>query len=172
MANIKVSEMATATTFENDDYVMIVQNNKNKKITRQNILENIEDDISDLNALSIENSTKINNLSTYSTNEQVIGIWIDGKPIYRKVYQGTTSSTDGGNATISSGITNLDTIIRMEGYIKNDALWWSINADFQSPNYYSSCHYTYNDNLINIKVGARLVSSPVFVILEYTKTTD
>ena len=28
----------------------------------------------------------VNNINTYSTNEIRIGTWIDGKPIYRKVY--------------------------------------------------------------------------------------
>lgn len=41
MANIKVSELNTATSFNDEDYTMIVQNGENKKITRQNFLKNI-----------------------------------------------------------------------------------------------------------------------------------
>jgi len=56
MANIKVSELTEATTFENDDYTMIVQANQSKKITKENLLNdvnnnisNIENDILDIN---------------------------------------------------------------------------------------------------------------------------
>ena len=39
MANIKVSELNTALSFNSDDYTMIVQNNENKKISKANILK-------------------------------------------------------------------------------------------------------------------------------------
>lgn len=38
MANIKVSELNTATSFNDEDYTMIVQSGENKKITRENIV--------------------------------------------------------------------------------------------------------------------------------------
>lgn len=41
MANIKVSELTTATTFDDSDYTMIVQSGENKKITKQNIFTNL-----------------------------------------------------------------------------------------------------------------------------------
>lgn len=46
MANIKVSEMTEATSFDDGDYTMIVQANQNKKISKENILGNIENGIS------------------------------------------------------------------------------------------------------------------------------
>lgn len=45
MANIKVSEMTEASTFDDGDYTMIVQANQNKKISRENILGDIESNI-------------------------------------------------------------------------------------------------------------------------------
>lgn len=38
MANIKVSEMTEATQFNNSDYVMILQTNSNKRISKTNML--------------------------------------------------------------------------------------------------------------------------------------
>lgn len=43
MANIKVSEMTEATSFDDGDYTMIVQANQNKKISKENIFSNIGD---------------------------------------------------------------------------------------------------------------------------------
>ncbi len=40
MANIKVSEMPTATSVNNEDYLMVVQGNENKKITYENLNNN------------------------------------------------------------------------------------------------------------------------------------
>lgn len=39
----------------------------------------------DLRKLINSNEFKINNLSTYSTKEQIIGIWYNGKTLYRKI---------------------------------------------------------------------------------------
>lgn len=41
MANIKVSELNTATSFNDEDYTMIVQNGENKKITKENMNKSI-----------------------------------------------------------------------------------------------------------------------------------
>ena len=51
----------------------------------------------------------------YSTTEQAIGTWIDGRTVYRKVLAGTTTS--GNIDNIPHGITNFGAIIRVYGYI-------------------------------------------------------
>ena len=51
----------------------------------------------------------------YSTTEQVIGKWIDGRLIYRKVLTGTTNSNDA--ETINHGITNFGVTLNIYGYI-------------------------------------------------------
>lgn len=66
MANIKVSEMTEATTFDEDDYTMIVQANQNKKITKTNMFDDINNNIGDLTQLETANKdnlvNSINNL--------------------------------------------------------------------------------------------------------------
>lgn len=42
MANIKVSELNTATSFNDEDYTMIVQSGENKKIAKNNLLSTTE----------------------------------------------------------------------------------------------------------------------------------
>lgn len=77
MANIKVSEMTEATSFDDGDYTMIVQANQNKKIARENILGDVEDDISTINTNISTINTNIGdltNLQTPSTDNLVNAI--------------------------------------------------------------------------------------------------
>ena len=71
ISEIKVTEMTEATQINDNDLLMIVQNEKSKKVKFSTIKK-----------------------QEYSTEEQVIGTWIDGKPIYRKVMS-LQSSTAG-----------------------------------------------------------------------------
>lgn len=57
----------------------------------------------------------VNIEDSYSTAEQAIGTWIDGRTIYRKVMTGTTSSSNIDN--VSHGITNFGDVINIYGYI-------------------------------------------------------
>lgn len=61
MANIKVSEMTEATSFDDGDYTMIVQANQNKKIVKENLLGNIEANIGDLSQLETSDKTNLVN---------------------------------------------------------------------------------------------------------------
>lgn len=54
-------------------------------------------------------------VGNYSTTEQAIGIWIDGRTIYRKVIAGTTDSSN--YESVQHGITNFGAVINIYGYI-------------------------------------------------------
>lgn len=69
MANIKVSEMTEASSFDDGDYTMIVQANQNKKISKENMIGKIENNIGDLTNLETEDKTNLVN----ATNEIVNG---------------------------------------------------------------------------------------------------
>ena len=47
--------------------------------------------------------------NVYSTEETVVGTWIDGRNIYRKVFVGSSGTYDVSNL-------NIDVIIRLEAY--------------------------------------------------------
>lgn len=51
----------------------------------------------------------------YSTTEQVVGKWIDGRLVYRKVLAGTTNYNNSEN--INHGITNFGVTLNIYGYI-------------------------------------------------------
>lgn len=148
MANIKVSELPTATEFNDDDYVMIVQSNTNKKITKENMYKNY----------------------IYSMTETTIGKWIDDKPIYRMVFVGTSSSN---NISINIANLNADDIINVSGWVKSRFdNWWSINNHYPSePDYDTSVNYTDNATF-SVNCGSYYSQPEYRIVLEYTKTTD
>lgn len=84
----------------------------NKKISASEIA--IKD--SNNNVYTLDDYLKMG--SIYSTNEVVIGRWIDGKPIYRKVVStiGLTGST---KKSIAYNIDNLDKIWIENGFAIN-----------------------------------------------------
>ena len=62
---------------------------------------------------------KIDLSSTYSTNEMLVGEDIDGSPIYKKTFTNhATSINNDYSYSIAHGITNLDKVIKFEGYRK------------------------------------------------------
>ena len=107
----------------------------------------------------------------YSTNEEKVGIWTDGKPVYRKVINAGTISSSGTNI---GTITNIDNLIS----IKGTAYSSQFNQRYGIPNTHSD-NSTYYINLLMaandvvIRFGSGITSlEKVIAILEYTKTTD
>lgn len=120
-----------------------------------------------------------NSLENYSTTEQVVGTWIDGKPIYKKTYTFTFPATQ-TTGEWSTDVTNLnmDKMIKVEGATKSE--WGTDHLYFRD----LTQVYAYNDTSV-AEFGAMYISSGImryryrgFVITEglitlyYTKTTD
>lgn len=111
----------------------------------------------------------ISESNTYSTDEIVVGRWIDGKPIYRKVIVATTVS---GANTINTGISNIDRMIKWEGSTKQ------ANTNVGGLSYYISttdqsiCYYAGGSNQFIIRTGSSYGFGQTVIICEYTKTTD
>ena len=59
-----------------------------------------------------------NPLNTYSTEEQIIGTWIDGKPIYRRVLKASASTLP---VSIDTGATNIEDLITGKLQVKQSA---------------------------------------------------
>ena len=106
------------------------------------------------------------NFNKYSTTEEVVGTWIDGKPIYRKVVK--LSVVKHGAKLIS----DVDNLINTRGIFQ-----WNGNLNYK---YVFPC----NDNDVMVRVGVldnnialgtnytdnSLINFCAF--FEYTKTTD
>lgn len=62
----------------------------------------------------------VTDVDAYSTTEQKVGVWIDGKTIYRKVVQGTLS---GSSFNALATITNIDKLVKICGsYLRPDGV--------------------------------------------------
>lgn len=159
----------TKTNWVNDSLPAINETNLNK--IEQGIYEahNNIGDLTQLNTTnkgSIVNSiNEVNNKFNYSTEEQVVGKWTNGKPIYRKVVTGTVPKSD-SYPTVATGITNLDKVISISvvlAYGDNRQYFSSVKYD----NYYLGKE---GDNKITI-VTPVVEGDATFTIC-YTKTTD
>lgn len=106
----------------------------------------------------------------YSTNEQVIGTWIDGSTVYEKTLNvGTISVT----TTVAHGITNLNRIIEYSGFGDYAGANPSI-MPYQGINpFYAFGMVGYDSTIITLARSSNLSSNytNAFVILRYTKTT-
>ena len=114
----------------------------------------------------------------YSTAEQLIGTWIDGKPLYQKTVTVPNSSAWSNNSTFDNSVSNADMIWIYDGFIydnrstqkfvypnpmvqNSDRLSFNIDLNDKSK-FKVSCNTTYAANADRYAV----------LTVRYTKTTD
>lgn len=121
---------------------------------------------------------KINaNKDQYLTSEHKIGYWIDGKPLYRRVYVWTGSfgmSTSRTTQVVGTVPANMDQPVYCHGYqhcVTPSAIQFIPFADAGINASLSFDIYVGNLSLIAKWNGAITVDK-IVAILEYTKTTD
>ena len=121
-------------------------------------------------------------LMKYSTNEQIVGTWIDGKPIYQKTITGTTNSSS-DPLYLATGIISIDKVINIEAAVcqagdtyvfnnfwtnavsSNTVLGFKVAATKNS-------HPTIPNNLIITASHSNYQGCPFYITIQYTKTTD
>lgn len=112
-------------------------------------------------------------LDVYSTEETRIGTWIDGKPLYRKVFTATTPSSAGSYQTIirdSTLFPNIKSVIHIYGYVEYNARNLPpINLYVTADNYVGTWFLNGNIQMI---CTSGWINKPCYVVIEYTKTTD
>ena len=116
-------------------------------------------------------SSQLYSKNEYSFEETLIGTWVDGKPLYRKMIDCGNLNT--GNTFISIGVENIK-----EAHINlGESYWYLTSADYP---YYTFVHDDINTVMFQISTNQIIISSnyeqisvyKAIVCIEYTKTTD
>lgn len=124
-------------------------------------------------------SVGVENMGAYSTTETVIGTWVDGKPIYRKVVQLTSTSLSSSKwLYIDVSNDNIETIIDVKGTVNLTSTLGTKNQLIQRT--VTDAITTYgiglgdmNSTQIGIQFGTSYTQlNSGYLIYEYTKTTD
>ena len=113
-------------------------------------------------------------LHNYSTTEQVVGTWIDGKPVYEITIIDNALNVSSGNGTLATTVANVENVCSAECYVgsPNTAGW---RQGYLNSNYYSGLQCSVNqDNALVMSIYAKeaLTTIKAKVIVRYTKTTD
>lgn len=111
--------------------------------------------------------------NVYSTEETVVGVWTNGKPIYRKVFV-VGSLPNNTTTIISHGIENA------EEYINKRAKWFDISDqnwkfDFRLDSFSIKIFFDIKEKALEIHALGTNWSTRTrdcTVVIEYTKTTD
>ena len=109
------------------------------------------------------------NFNKYSTTEEVVGTWIDGKPIYRKVVQGNITSKDQSLFVVNE---NVKTMISIYGYDSPDGIYYFPFNYTQNGTTQKAIFYKKDTDTIEFRSNSYNSGEVFVVILEYTKTTD
>lgn len=147
----RISELNEASILKNGCCFPLVQDDETKKVSFQTLCNEVA------------------KKNVYSTDETIIGTWINNKPIYRKVvtYVGNDSEK-----TISTGISNMDVCVNAYGVAKmsGDSIYLPMN--FYNNGGWNSFHITNNGETITYQRGSSYETIDMHFVIEYTKTTD
>lgn len=107
----------------------------------------------------------------YSTDENVVGKWIDGKPLYQKVITGTYSYTTDNMGDFYVGYLNLSSIIP-----NIDMAWVDVNKSYYTIGtvYRGFIAGWYQKDSNEFMLMTRFSRSNVssVIVIQYTKITD
>lgn len=112
---------------------------------------------------------KIKSIHNYSTEEQVVGTWIDGKPIYERVIN--SGYLTNNSITIDVSHLNINDVIQLKGIAFTDdkKQFRPITLGTSDSN---SIRIDFTNNNVRIFTWADWSSYNSFIIIQYTKTTD
>lgn len=116
------------------------------------------------------------NKEIYSTSEQVIGTWIDGTPIYRKVITWSPTEIIGEKGAytvqqIAHGISNFKQIVDAKAFNSTQHVLPTLGGTAAAE--YGTCVAQIDDYYINMRlVNDTWGPRTWYFVLEYTKTTD
>ena len=114
---------------------------------------------------------KSSTYDTYSTNETVVGKWIDGKLIYRKTFDNiSVASSEYSVVPIATGLT-IDNLINVSGYLVINGRW-IITLNSADVSYANMARVAYDKQTSSLELVAQNWEGTATVTIEYTKTTS
>ena len=108
-------------------------------------------------------------LDNYSTEEQIIGTWVNGKPIYRTVVRTGACSLSTTATFFNTNIKDAEELININLKCKYTENGYEIWYDFWKT---IETYFNAKTGQIGIMTSAAANFSDSFTILEYTKKTD
>ena len=101
----------------------------------------------------------------YSTNEQVVGTWIDGKTVYEKILTYTNKSQQTSDWTTLETFSDIDHVVKLDGFIDVS------NGQRMFTQYYFRLVFQ-NNALKYYCTELATGNGDITVTLQYTKTTS
>lgn len=151
----------------------------------------ISDDVISVDEMSTEDMSGIisplpsvqSRRMKYSTEEQIVGEWIDGKPIYQKTITGTTGS-DSNPIRVAIGA-SVDKAINVSGFVVQDPgnvyipnnFWLNGTSSSNVQGFkiavFNNSQPDYPNTLVvTANIYAAYQNRPFYATIQYTKTTD
>ena len=143
--NAEISDINKVTDNDMNEIKTVVNNNDDELITT---------------------NANITNITTYSTDEIVVGTWL-GKPLYRKIINMTLPGSAVSSWTIVTGSpTDISVLVKVYGSASNNAPL----PFYESTSYYIifSC---VGESRLKYKM-AGYTNTNIRMAIEYTKTSD
>ena len=109
------------------------------------------------------------NLKSFSTSEQYVGQWSDGKTLYKKILEvGAVSTTE---VQVNLNVPDVDKVVAFEGggYMASGGHFLPWN--FENSGGFTSCYYQANNKRFLLQVSTTSYNlSSGHIIVFYTKT--
>ena len=150
--------------------------NPNKLITEERLSDFYQQILPYMGGMPEVVNNKFSKGNLYSTDEKMIGQWIDGKPLYQKTVVGNSST----NIILADSVSpNIEQIIDMKYRVG-----WLYSSEHM---YYYGNSYKNDNNIFRLAVstdtnwkpisinpmsGSYFANKELIVTIQYTKTTD
>lgn len=161
LASIDGVQVASIPT--NDDDTIV-------SMTKKELKKMIQDEIA-----ANTPSSNTNASNNYSTDEQIIGTWTDGKPLYQKTISYTGTINAGAEATLDSTVSNIDNVVLIKGtsYRSGGNYTYYCNiSEAHSSTQMVNVYYEKFQNIFHIHCVAQYNNTTYQITFQYTKTTD
>ena len=127
-------------------------------------------------AYKLYTNTEYNNLvalTHYSTTEQLVGTWIDGKPLYQLTFTMKTPASVSATTTYNLSAYNIDKIISEDAMLQRTSNDYDhgVNWHYNNNNHDMCTYFNFNTGLYYITKtsGAADTNADAYITLKYTK---